>query len=106
VEKREKALKWLYPDAFDNRHTEITNKRQKDTGDWVLQLPGFQGWIKQDSNSNKLCAYGIRRHQLSLQDYYKLIDLRNTAGAGKTFIRYAFQTQYIRLWLNTWIYLF
>lgn len=71
---RENILEWLYPDAFDTRHTEIT------TGDWVFQLPGFQRWIKHEPNSNKLCAYGIRRHQLSVNDCYKLIDQRKYSG--------------------------
>lgn len=65
MEKREKVLEWLYPGPFDTRHTEVSNKRRENTGDWVLQLPGFQKWMKQESN--KLCGYGI-------------------PGAGKTFI--------------------
>ncbi|KAI5840036.1 ankyrin repeat-containing domain protein [Morchella snyderi] len=65
--KRMEVLDWLYPSAFDKRHLEISSRRQKDTGKWVLREPGVQEWCGRNPQNRLLWAYGI-------------------PGAGKTFI--------------------
>lgn len=57
--KRGKILTWLYPEAFDKRHLEVRERRQNNTGGWILEEPSVQGWIKEGLSSRILWGYGI-----------------------------------------------
>lgn len=56
-------LNWLYQETTDKRHTEISGRRQKNTGQWILGAPEVQGWAKKNSNSRLLWGYGIRMYK-------------------------------------------
>ncbi|KAI5839953.1 hypothetical protein DFP73DRAFT_500816, partial [Morchella snyderi] len=65
--KRKEVLDWLYPGDPDAKHTDISNRRQEGTGEWLLSSPEMQSWIMGSHPSKLLWGYGI-------------------PGAGKTFI--------------------
>ncbi|KAI5847752.1 hypothetical protein DFP73DRAFT_352692 [Morchella snyderi] len=64
-EKRELILHWLSSNTFDQRHTEISNKRDN-IGQWLLGSQEFKNWTH-DTDSRLLWVHGL-------------------AGSGKTFI--------------------
>ncbi|KAI5852526.1 ankyrin repeat-containing domain protein [Morchella snyderi] len=66
-EERDKILEWLYEGAFDTKHREISNRRQKNTAQWILVSPEVTDWMNNPSDSRLLWGYGI-------------------PGAGKTFL--------------------
>lgn len=59
-EKRENVLNWLYPEDFEVRHNEISNRRLKDTGDWLVKRTEFNDWLMGTPPSPFLWGYGIR----------------------------------------------
>ncbi|KAI5838991.1 hypothetical protein DFP73DRAFT_243697 [Morchella snyderi] len=61
-------LDWIYPGDFNAKHHEISNRRQKGTGDWLLKSPEFVDWAEGRLKSRLLWGHGI-------------------PGAGKTFLR-------------------
>lgn len=52
-------LNWLYPESYDTKHIEISNKRQKDTGIWLLRSRKFQELVGR--KAQLLWGYGIRK---------------------------------------------
>lgn len=62
LEKRNAVLDWLSSEKFDTRHIEISGKRQKNTGDWILETPEVKEWTKkqQDLQKRLLWGHGIR----------------------------------------------
>lgn len=56
--KRMEVLEWFYPDPFDIKHSEICNRRRKDTGGWLLESTEFSTWESHDPQI--LWGYGIR----------------------------------------------
>lgn len=61
AEKRKAVIEWIYPESFDQKHLEISNKRQKETGTWLLESPEFKGWVTEQQNSRLLWGHGIRK---------------------------------------------
>ncbi|KAI5839443.1 ankyrin repeat-containing domain protein [Morchella snyderi] len=64
--ERTKVCEWLYPGVVDNKHKEISSKRQEGTGGWLLADDRFISW-KGGSGPRLLWGCGI-------------------PGAGKTFL--------------------
>lgn len=58
--RRKTILNWLSPDDFDSRHLEISGKRQRNTGQWLLQEPRFKNWIDKHPDFLLLWGHGIR----------------------------------------------
>lgn len=67
-------LNWLYPENFDTKHTEISNRRQKDTGKWLLESKEMQNLANGTGVSKLLWGYGIRR--LNLSTMYLLLNTK------------------------------
>lgn len=44
AEKRNNVLNWLDFEDPTSKHVEVTNKRHKGTGEWLLRAPEFQQW--------------------------------------------------------------
>jgi hypothetical protein len=59
-----KALEWLYPGLFDKKHLEISHRKQKDTGEWLLKRVEFQQLVEGRQGSRLLWGYGIRKYTI------------------------------------------
>ncbi|KAH0604080.1 uncharacterized protein H6S33_007111 [Morchella sextelata] len=68
AKSRARILKWVYRTPFDERHLEISGRRQLDTGTLLTLKPEFQSWVKENPDFKILWGNGI-------------------PGAGKTFLR-------------------
>lgn len=63
--KRKDVLDWLYPDSVDEKHNEISSRRQKDTGNWLLESKQFREL--ETGVPEILWGYGIRKlNQISI----------------------------------------
>lgn len=60
------VLNWLFSGQFDQKHTEISGKRQEHTGKWLSQEPQYQAWVKDNPDFKLLWGHGIRTYQVSL----------------------------------------
>jgi hypothetical protein len=60
-DKRVAVLNWLFPGSFNERHNEISGRRKKNTGQWILNAPEVQYW-KKPGNHDLLWGYGIRKY--------------------------------------------
>lgn len=58
LEKRELILRWLFSKAFDQRHTEISKRRQENIGQWLLESQEFENWTN-DTDSRLLWVHGL-----------------------------------------------
>ena len=54
-------LNWISTILFGNHHQEISRKRTKDTGEWLLQHARFKEWHSTSSSAVTL-IYGIRKY--------------------------------------------
>jgi hypothetical protein len=63
-EERDRILEWLYAGAFDTKHREISNRRQKNTAQWIIVSPEVTSWMNNPSGSRLLWGYGIRKFRL------------------------------------------
>ena len=54
---REAILQWLSPLNFAVQQCDLSSRRQAGTGDWFLDSPEFQEWIKKDGGT--LVCQGI-----------------------------------------------
>jgi hypothetical protein len=57
-EKRELILHWLFSKPFDQRHTEISNRRQENIGQRLLESQEFKNWTH-DTGSQLLWVHGL-----------------------------------------------
>ena len=48
---REAILQWLSPLNFAIQQCDLSNRRQAGTGDWLLESPEFQEWIKRSGGT-------------------------------------------------------
>lgn len=59
---RTNVLNWLYSRPYDEKHREISGRRQKNTGQWILDLQNVQDWLDPNNTGSRLLwAYGIRK---------------------------------------------
>lgn len=56
--ERKQVLAWLFSLPFDTKHTEISNRRQQHTGNWLLESTEFTTWDL--GNAQILWGSGIR----------------------------------------------
>ncbi|KAJ5010115.1 Vegetative incompatibility protein HET-E-1 [Colletotrichum sp. SAR 10_99] len=47
-EKKQKVLDWITPIDFAAQQNDNLDRRQKGTGQWLLESPDFQTWIEED----------------------------------------------------------
>lgn len=73
--KRQEALEWFYPAAYDTKHLETINRRQEGTGSWFLNSPEFQEFIDpKKPNPSQLWAHGNgKRNNLSLLELLRSV---------------------------------
>lgn len=60
--KRMEVLNWLYPGTINQKHIEISGRRQDHTGIWLLREPLFQDWVA-NSGCRLLWGFGIRTYK-------------------------------------------
>lgn len=73
-------LNWLFPEDPDIKHVEISSRRQKNTGDWLLESPEFLSWEEGRLGSQLLWGHGIRMCSLFLLLFWVLYWCTVTAG--------------------------
>ena len=50
-QERDKVLQWLSPLNFKPRQAELSARRQKGTGSWLLESPNFQEWVSEEGKT-------------------------------------------------------
>ncbi|KAH0603494.1 uncharacterized protein H6S33_007816 [Morchella sextelata] len=96
---REVIINWLYSEAFDKRHTEISGRRQPNTGEWILKEPEVQDWENGKSKSRLLWGYGIPGAGKTFLSSFMIDHLKNRAstsskcGVAYIYFNYSEQAQ-------------
>lgn len=59
MKNRKKHLSWLYAGDYDSGLQGVQERSVDGTGEWILQSPIVQNWLKAQPGFLNLCGSGI-----------------------------------------------